>query len=277
MNKLLLIVLIFFISACGGGVGKKGIRKEPVRPILSQLKKDFAQKHNVTNPDVMLIYGVGKKPSTLLTNNNYVNIINSSRAAKQFMQSSKIDKACIQADSAKKIEQLKDICLELKKNKIDISQGSLHSRGNNFSKLVKFHHKIGRFLPVLTPSATPQVTSAFGMRMHPVHKTRKFHYGIDLASQKRHIFSAAEGVVVQTGSNKNGYGNSVTIDHLNGFKTFYAHLDQIVVSKNQKVLQGELIATEGCSGAATGVHLHFEVVHKGKRIDPALLLGKSLR
>jgi hypothetical protein len=275
MNKIFLIVLLLVLSACGGA-GSKTIRKEPIRPILTQTKNALAQKYRITNPDIVLIYGLGTADARAMTNIDYVNIVNSSKYSKQFVQSSKLNIANVQNHSSIKIRQLQEILLELKKNNIHVSQSLMKSGISNFNKLVKFHHKIGRFLPILTPAASPRISSHYGPRFHPVHKVKKFHYGIDLASCRRLIFAAAEGVIGRVEKNHKGYGNSITVDHLNGFKTFYAHLEHILVSKNQKVLQGELIATEGKTGAATGVHLHFETIYKNQRINPAIFLNKSL-
>lgn len=117
-----------------------------------------------------------------------------------------------------------------------------------------------------TNPASGTLTSPFGYRIHPVYKTKKFHYGIDIAKRGSNvpIYAAATGVVVHTGY-LGGYGNTVIITHnLDGqvYTTLYAHLKGYSVSAGQHVNKGQRIATMGSTGVSTGQHLHFEV-HTG--------------
>ena len=64
------------------------------------------------------------------------------------------------------------------------------------------------------------------------------------------------------------YGYNILINHNNGFKTRYAHLSEVKVSKGEKVEQSQVIALSGSTGFSTGPHLHFEVVKDGKRVKP---------
>ena len=66
----------------------------------------------------------------------------------------------------------------------------------------------------------------------------------------------------------NGYGNFIEIDHGNGFKTKYAHLNKSYVTRGQTVKQGEKIAEVGSTGRSTGPHLHYEVLYNGVNVDP---------
>lgn len=113
-----------------------------------------------------------------------------------------------------------------------------------------------------------QLTSRFGMRTHPIYGIRKMHTGIDLsAPQGTPIRASAGGVVVYAGW-WGGYGKVVIIDHGGGISTLYGHCSAIYVNKGQNVSQGEVIATVGATGLATGPHLHFEVRKNGKPVDP---------
>ncbi|NQD66381.1 M23 family metallopeptidase, partial [Bacillus haikouensis] len=76
------------------------------------------------------------------------------------------------------------------------------------------------------------------------------------------------GVVVSAGWDDGGYGNKVVIDHQNGYKTIYAHLDSISVSAGQTIGRGEKIGIMGATGESTGVHLHIEVYKNGSLINP---------
>ncbi|MGC4856134.1 M23 family metallopeptidase [Micromonospora sp. DT4] len=115
------------------------------------------------------------------------------------------------------------------------------------------------------PMPGASVTSCFGQRWGTLHA------GIDLALPSgTPIRAAAAGTVTQAGDAADGYGNSVFIDHGNGYLTHYAHQSRIAVTVGQKVKAGQVIGYEGATGDATGPHLHFEV-HQGmwNQIDPA--------
>jgi len=109
------------------------------------------------------------------------------------------------------------------------------------------------------------LTSPFGYRWG------KFHTGLDIAAPSGSIVRAcAEGRVVFTGSRKRfrRYGNTVLIHHGNGVYTYYAHLNRILVKKDQKLRKGQKIATVGNTGRSTGPHLHLEVRVQNKMYNP---------
>lgn len=115
------------------------------------------------------------------------------------------------------------------------------------------------------PMPGAAVTSCYGQRWGTLHA------GIDLALPSgTPIRAAAAGTVTQAGDAADGYGNSVFIDHGNGYLTHYAHQSRIAVTVGQKVKAGQVIGYEGATGDATGPHLHFEV-HQGmwNQVDPA--------
>ncbi|WP_064092078.1 M23 family metallopeptidase [Rossellomorea aquimaris] len=97
----------------------------------------------------------------------------------------------------------------------------------------------------------------------------KMHKGIDIARpSNKTIKTVDNGVVVSAGWDSGGYGNKVVIDHQNGYKTIYAHLDSISVSPGQTVEKGQKIGIMGTTGESTGVHLHIEVYKNGSLINP---------
>jgi murein DD-endopeptidase MepM/ murein hydrolase activator NlpD len=117
-----------------------------------------------------------------------------------------------------------------------------------------------------------RVSSSFGYRIHPVHNTKKFHSGIDLAAPlNTPVYSVKSGVIVHSGSVR-GYGNYIVIEHEDGYKSAYAHLQTIKVEKGDRVNIGSIIGTVGNSGTATGYHLHFELIKSDKKIDPIELI-----
>ncbi len=111
--------------------------------------------------------------------------------------------------------------------------------------------------------------SGFGMRLHPIFKRRKMHTGIDFTCPKgTPIQSTGDGVVEKIIKKRTGYGTHVIIDHGYGFKTLYAHMDQVDVKKGQKVKRMQQIGTVGSTGTSTAPHLHYEVINKGKKVNP---------
>lgn len=115
-------------------------------------------------------------------------------------------------------------------------------------------------------------TSNFGFRMHPILKTRQFHYGLDIKAYIGQPVSASRyGVVVFTGW-AGGLGNYIRIQHDNGYETGYGHLSRILVRVGQKVRTGQIIGKAGMTGMTTGPHVHFQVIYKGKQLDPAQYL-----
>ena len=123
-----------------------------------------------------------------------------------------------------------------------------------------------------TPSIKPVsgiITSLFGYRKSPFTGRRTFHSGLDISNRRgTKIVSTAVGKVVFAGR-KTGYGNVVIIDHGYGKATKYAHLNDILVHKNQQVKRGEVIATLGNTGRSTGPHLHYEVLVNGTPVNPS--------
>lgn len=131
--------------------------------------------------------------------------------------------------------------------------------------------------PVCLPLASFKVTSDFGARTDPVTSEKNAtHHGIDLVSSAdSEIYAYKDGKVIFAGSDKI-YGNCVRIDHGNGLCTFYAHLSKLSVSEGDSVSAGQSIGIIGSTGKSTGVHLHFEVIKDGERVDPADYLYEKI-
>lgn len=123
--------------------------------------------------------------------------------------------------------------------------------------------------PIGKPSRKIKLYSGYGMRIHPIHKIKKMHYGIDFTAPRgTPIYATGNGKVSKITKSRSGYGNRVMISHGYGYKTLYAHMNTIDVSKGQKVKKGDIIGTVGNTGSSTAPHLHYEVIHKGKKINP---------
>ncbi|MEM9810044.1 MAG: M23 family metallopeptidase [Pseudomonadota bacterium] len=112
-------------------------------------------------------------------------------------------------------------------------------------------------------------TSGYGIRWDPFkHNVRTRHYGLDFAAPRRTpIVATAPGRVTFAGR-RGGYGNTVEIDHGNGFKTRFAHLHQIKTRAGKSVELHEVVGLMGNTGRSTATHLHYEVIYKGRQVDP---------
>ena len=121
----------------------------------------------------------------------------------------------------------------------------------------------------VTPVSGFRLTSAFGMRKHPVLKVNRMHNGVDMAcAAGTPIYATRAGTVTTASYQANGAGNYVSINHLDGFSSIYMHMTHYVVSKGQSVSQGQLIGYVGNTGISTGDHLHFGVSYAGTYVNP---------
>jgi len=99
------------------------------------------------------------------------------------------------------------------------------------------------------------------------------HLGIDIAAGLgAPIYASDSGVVVFSGWATGGYGDSVIIDHGNGYQTLYAHMSNATARCGQSVGQGTTIGIAGSTGNSTGAHLHFEVRYQGGFVSPWFVL-----
>jgi murein DD-endopeptidase MepM/ murein hydrolase activator NlpD len=139
-------------------------------------------------------------------------------------------------------------------------------------ELAKNKEEMLAHLPAIMPIANKDLkrtASGWGYRFHPIYKIRKFHYGMDFTAPRgTEIYATADGVISRVQSIKRGYGNNVTIDHSFGYKTLYAHMSRFNVKEGQKVRRGDVIGYVGNTGTSTGPHLHYEVHHNNKKVNP---------
>lgn len=132
-------------------------------------------------------------------------------------------------------------------------------------------------IPVVYPMEDSFVISrGYGPSIDPFTSKVKRHQGIDLvAPEGVPIIAAASGVVSRL-ENHPVWGVKIMLEHKSGFQTVYAHVGQALVSKGKKVKKGQVIGKMGLSGLSTGIHLHYEVIHKGVHINPTSILFPSL-
>ena len=114
-------------------------------------------------------------------------------------------------------------------------------------------------------------SSGFGYRMHPIENTVKYHYGTDFAANTGTAVTAfADGVIVAAGDS-DSYGKYMIIDHSDGYSTLYAHCSELCMGCGE-VNKGDVIARVGSTGAATGPHLHFELMCNDTYLNPEFYL-----
>ena len=111
-------------------------------------------------------------------------------------------------------------------------------------------------------------------RLHPVHKVRMPHYGVDYAAPKgTPVLASASGRVVES-QYKGANGNFVKLRHTNGFHTYYLHLSKLLVKAGQSVSQGQRIGLVGATGVATGAHLDYRIQdNRGKWLNPRKMVA----
>ncbi|MBK9735260.1 MAG: M23 family metallopeptidase [Saprospiraceae bacterium] len=161
--------------------------------------------------------------------------------------------------------------VDLLKMKVDIQRKSLDS----LYKVAVIKEKKLASIPSIKPvketalKKDVKFLSGFGTRIHPIHKMRRFHKGIDFtAPQGTDIQATGDGRIVSINKTGSGYGKHVLIDHGYGYKTLYAHMHAITAKEGDIVKKGHKIGIVGSTGSSTGAHLHYEVWLNGVAINP---------
>lgn len=129
-----------------------------------------------------------------------------------------------------------------------------------------------RFL-MKTPINGARLSSGYGMRRHPILGYSRMHQGTDFAAPTgTPILAAGDGTIVRAGP-YGGYGNYVRIRHANGYETAYAHMSRFArgMRAGARVRQGQVIGYVGTTGRSTGPHLHYEVLQRGRQMNPMTL------
>ena len=121
------------------------------------------------------------------------------------------------------------------------------------------------------------MSSRYGMRTDPFTGRLAWHAGVDFAGKRgSDVVSVASGVVTWA-SKRYGYGLLVEVNHGGGYKTRYAHSQEILVKVGDIVRKGQVVAKMGSSGRSTGPHVHFEVYKNGRTVDPAAYIHRTRR
>ena len=127
------------------------------------------------------------------------------------------------------------------------------------------------------PLTYKRISSVFTKkRWHPVLKRYRAHLGTDFAAPRgRKIYAAADGKVEFKGR-RGGYGNTIIINHQNGYKTLYAHQNGFKKSlrRGARVKKGDHIGYVGSTGLSSGPHLHLGLYKNGKAVDPLKVIRR---
>ncbi|MCY7411211.1 MAG: M23 family metallopeptidase [Chitinophagales bacterium] len=159
--------------------------------------------------------------------------------------------------------------------KLDEIKKQLYIQSKSYDEisiLIKKKEEVLASIPAIQPISNKQlkyIASGFGMRIDPIYKIPKMHEGLDFSAPTgTPVHATGNGVVSNVEYGYTGYGNHVTLTHMVGYKTMYAHLSRIIVKNGQKINRGDLIGYVGSSGKSTAPHLHYEVWKNGRKIDP---------
>ena len=158
--------------------------------------------------------------------------------------------------------------------KVDLLEKEIYVQSKSYDEILELAktqkirmENIPAIQPVMNKDLK-RVASGYGMRIDPVYHVRKFHQGMDFtAPTGTEVFATGNARVAFAGW-KQGYGNTVILDHGFGYQTLYAHLYKSLVRKGQKVRRYDVIALVGNTGKSTGPHLHYEVRLNDRPVDP---------
>ena len=133
-----------------------------------------------------------------------------------------------------------------------------------------------------TPINGARLSSAYGMRKHPILGYNKMHRGTDFAALSGTPIMASGSGTITRARWCGGGGNCVKIKHNSTYETIYAHMKAFAkgVREGRKVKQGQIIGYVGSTGMSTGPHLHYEVIVNGKKVNSQRLKlpsGKTLK
>lgn len=124
------------------------------------------------------------------------------------------------------------------------------------------------------PVSSGWISSYFGGRTDPFSGKPARHEGLDFAGREGTPVKAVAAGVVTWAADRYGYGNLVEVNHGGGYSTRYAHNKDNLVAVGDRVEKGQVIATMGSTGRATGANLHFEVLHNSRAVDPLDFIGQ---
>jgi murein DD-endopeptidase MepM/ murein hydrolase activator NlpD len=112
------------------------------------------------------------------------------------------------------------------------------------------------------------LSSYFGTRKDPFSGRPSMHRGLDFAGKEDDDIIATAAGVVSWAGDRFGYGKLIEINHGKGLKTRYGHNKKILINVGDVVSKGQVIGRMGSTGRSTGPHVHYEILHNNKQINP---------
>lgn len=155
---------------------------------------------------------------------------------------------------------------------------TLQERVNNTKITSEHRATLLQLIPNGSPVEYHGITSKFGNRVHPTLMRKEFHRGTDLrANMNTPVYATADAIVEFAGVHKkSGFGGLVILQHSYGFKSYYGHLNKVVVKSGAFVKKGTLIAYSGNTGMSNGPHLHYEIRFLHRVVNPFLFIKWSV-
>ena len=159
---------------------------------------------------------------------------------------------------------------------LDSQLGDREAQLNVLEDVLMNQNLSARVYPAGRPVKSGWMSSYFGRRTDPFTGKPANHRGVDFAGKEgAEVIAVADGVVTWS-SSRYGYGELVEINHGNGYTTRYAHNSENLVEVGEVVRKGQTVALMGDTGRATGPNLHFEVLHKGQRVNPVKFIRQRV-
>jgi len=159
--------------------------------------------------------------------------------------------------------------------RLDKLRKKVYVQSKSFDDLISLaarKEEMLRSVPAILPISNKDLTrtaSGFGLRIHPIYKIIKFHYGMDFtAPAGTDVYASGNGTVVAVMTSQRGLGKHIIIDHGFGYTSIYGHLRDFNVRVGQKVQRGDIIGYVGSTGTSVANHLHYEIKLNGTNVDP---------
>lgn len=260
---LAFVFMWFFTNVLGAELPKTAILKKQNAKWVSRME---VMNRKLNNHDAVL-EGISLRDNEIYRNIFGMNEIGPDVRNAGFSEDSRFDEAIAQGASPELIRTSARIDMLMKKAYVQTkSFDAISALSRHAGDMVSC---IPAVPPINPDPKTYRRSSSFGYRSDPFTGAGKMHTGMDLACKKGNpVYVTGDGVVENVSFELFGYGYSVTVDHGFGYKTRYAHLNNIYVAEGMKLKRGECIAETGNTGRSSGPHLHYEVMYRERYVNP---------
>ncbi|MBR4056463.1 MAG: peptidoglycan DD-metalloendopeptidase family protein [Rikenellaceae bacterium] len=173
------------------------------------------------------------------------------------------------------IDQPTDVLSRTFNQRVASMEKNIDALTTSYRNLLYKIHNTGNernYIPAIQPVINDELTlltASYGMRIHPFFKTLASHQGVDYTvPEGTRVFATADGRVSEVALRNSTSGQTLVIDHGNGYTTSYSHLSKVYVKRGATVRRGDIVALSGNTGLSLAPHLHYEVRYNGMRVDP---------